>query len=93
MPEVYVISTSQMMSLTKKTALDFYVADTVKALRLKHKMTQADLGFALGVTATFIGHIENPNHRAKYNISHLNKLAKIFSCSPRLFLPEQYLQS
>ena len=29
----------------------------------------------------YIGHIESPNFRAKYNIGHLNELAKLFKCT------------
>ncbi len=38
-----------------------------------------------------IGKIENPKQRAKYNIRHLNLLAKALKCSPREFLPEKPL--
>jgi hypothetical protein len=30
---------------------------------------------------------ESPKKAAKYNLNHINKLAKIFNCSPQDFLP------
>ena len=43
------------------------------------------------VLAIKLGAIENPKHRAKYNLSHINKLARIFQCSPKDFLPDKPL--
>ncbi|MBS1666795.1 MAG: hypothetical protein JST58_05400 [Bacteroidetes bacterium] len=45
----------------------------------------------LGVKKSFIGNIENPNIRAKYNIKHINILACYFDLYPRDFLPEKPL--
>jgi transcriptional regulator with XRE-family HTH domain len=72
-----------------KTELDLYIINKVKELRLKVDMSQAVLAIKLEVSDAFIGQIENPKHRAKYNIAHLNKLAQIFNCSPKDFLPEK----
>lgn len=41
----------------------------------------------LDVSFGFIGNIENPKYSAKYNLNHINKLAFIFECSPKDFLP------
>jgi len=72
-----------------KTELDLYIIDVVKKLRSDINMSQAVLAIKLGVSDAFIGQIENPKHRAKYNLAHINKLAQIFNCSPRDFLPEK----
>lgn len=40
---------------------------------------------------SFVGHIETPNRRAKYNVNHINALAKLFTCSPKYFLLEKPL--
>lgn len=74
-----------------KSELDLYIVNKVKQLRLENNMSQAVLAIKLEVSDAFIGQIENPKHRAKYNIAHINKLAKIFECSPRDFLPEKPL--
>ena len=72
-----------------KSELDLYIINKVKELRLHNNISQAVLAIKLEVSDAFIGAIENPKHRAKYNIAHLNKLAQIFDCSPRDFLPEK----
>jgi transcriptional regulator with XRE-family HTH domain len=52
-------------------------------------MSQSDLAFKLNVSYGFIGQVESPNFPAKYNINHLDKLAFIFGCSPKDFLPNK----
>lgn len=73
------------------TLIEQYVIDVVKAKRTEKGMSQKDLAFALDVSIGFIGDVENPNYRAKYNLNHINELAKIFECSPRDFLPEKFI--
>ena len=79
------------MSESTKSYIDLYVADKVKQLRKENKLSQLKLAGELDVSHSFIQQIEDPNHRAKYNVIHLNKLAQIFNCSPRDFLPENPL--
>lgn len=79
------------MAEIKKTELDLYIVAKVKEMRLQNKWSQAVLATKLNVSNGFFAQIENPKHRAKYNISHLNKLAQIFNCSPQDFLPEKPL--
>ena len=74
-----------------KTELDLYIINKVKDLRVKTGMSQAVLAIKLEVSDAFIGAIENPKHRAKYNVNHINKLAEIFDCSPKDFLPDKPL--
>ncbi len=33
--------------------------------------------------------VENPDSPKKYNLTHLNEIAKFLGCSPRKFLPEE----
>ena len=76
------------MQATPKSAIDVYIIDQVKKMRNERNISQAVLATRLNVSNAFIGQIEDPKHRSKYNTSHLNTLAKIFKCSPRAFLPE-----
>jgi len=76
------------MAEIKKTELDLYIVAKVKELRLKNKMSQAVIATKLNLSNGFFAQIENPKHRAKYNLTHINNLAKIFNCSPKDFLPE-----
>jgi len=71
--------------------IEKYVIDKVKEMRLSKGISQANLARLLDVSEGFIGNIENPNYRDKYNLNHLNELAKILECSPKDFLPEKPL--
>lgn len=72
--------------------IDQFVIDRVREIRLKKGISQAELGAQIGLSRGFIGDIENPNHRAKNNLNHLNKIAIAFNCSIRDFFPEKYLE-
>jgi transcriptional regulator with XRE-family HTH domain len=52
------------------------------------KMSQAELSFQLGKNDSFVAQVEADHKRLKYNVNHVNALAKIFKCSPKEFLPE-----
>ncbi len=72
-----------------QTNIEQYVIDKVREKRLKLKISQAELARILDVSEGFIGNVENPKYRAKYNLNHINMLAKVFKCSPRDFLPKE----
>lgn len=71
------------------TAIEQYVIDEVKRKRIAKDISQRALAYMLDVSIGFIGNVENPRYRAKYNIAHLNELAKILDCSPQDFLPKK----
>lgn len=71
--------------------IDQYIIDIVREKRKEKNMTQDDLADLLGVSKGFIGNVESPKYIDKYSTAQLNKLAKIFRCSPRDFLPEKPL--
>lgn len=60
-------------------------------MRLEKGFSQEQLSLALGKNNTFISHIEAPSKTAKYNIQHLNEIAKVLCCSPKDFWPEEPL--
>jgi DNA-binding XRE family transcriptional regulator len=72
---------------TKK--IDLYVIEKVRQLREANSISQEALAERMGVSAGYIGQIESPKYRAKYNLYHLNHIAKIFNCSPKDFLPQE----
>lgn len=74
-----------------KINIEQYVIDKVKEKRLKMNISQAELARLMEVSEGFIGNIENPNYRAKYNLNHLNELAKILKCAPKDFMPDKPL--
>jgi transcriptional regulator with XRE-family HTH domain len=71
--------------------LDIYIISKVRAMREKHGMSQLALSQALSVTESFVSNVESVTRREKYNLNHLNLLAKIFGCSPKEFLPDKSL--
>lgn len=70
-----------------KTKIEQYVIDQVRNKRIEQKMSQATLAFCLSVSRGFVGDVENPLKRAKYNLNHVNELAKIFNCPIFDFFP------
>ena len=72
--------------------IEQYVIDYVRELRVTNNLLQEDIASILGTTKAFISNAESTNHRAKYNLKHIDKLAHYFNLSPRDFLPETPLQ-
>ncbi len=71
--------------------IERFVIKKVRELREKKEFTQVSLSLALGKSTTFISDIEAPSKKAKYNIKHLNDIAKILECSPKDFWPDKPL--
>jgi len=74
-----------------KTDIELFAINKAREFRTKLGISQSDLAFRLDVSAGFIGKVESVNSPTKYNLNHINKLAEIFSCSPKDFLPEKKL--
>ena len=68
-----------------------YVMNKVKERRLALSLSQLALANELEMSTGFIGQVESPKYPAKYNVQHLNDLAKILKCSPQDFLPKKPL--
>lgn len=71
--------------------IDRYVAERIKERRLQKGLSQSELAFELNVQTSFIGMIESGRHGKKYNVAHINAIAKILECSPKDFLPTEPL--
>lgn len=71
--------------------IEQYVIDTVRRMRIEKKISQKELAYSLNLSIGFIGSVESSKLRAKYNLSHINKLAEYFECSPKDFLPDSSL--
>jgi len=80
-----------MRKKNQKNKVDWHIVTRVKEMRILHGLTQEDIALHLNLSTGFIGHIESPNFRAKYNAAHLNELAKLFECSVKDFMPEKPL--
>ncbi len=70
-----------------KTKIEWHLISRIKEIREEQGLEQDDIAIHLNVSHGFIGQIESPNFRAKYNSNHLNELAKLFKCSPKDFWP------
>lgn len=76
--------------------LDFYVIERVRELRIKFnpRMDQVELAQRLGVSEGYIGSIENPKIKAKYNIRMLGRIAKALGLqSYKELFPETILSN
>ena len=74
-----------------RTAIDKYVIEAVRRERMAQNLSQAMLSFGIGVSRGFVGQVESPKFETKYNVNHINEIAKFLGCSPRKFLPEEPL--
>jgi transcriptional regulator with XRE-family HTH domain len=68
--------------------IDRYVIQQVKAFRQDRKLSQSKLAFEMDLPTSFIAQIESGKYEKKYNVSHLDMLARILNCSPKDFLPD-----
>ncbi len=73
------------------TKIEAFVIQKVKEKRIYFEYTQIELSQKLNMSDSFVGHVETPKRRAKYNLNHINAFAKIFKCSPADFLPTKPL--
>lgn len=71
--------------------IEKYIITKVKEMRESKGLSQVSLSLSLGKSTTFISDIEAPSKKAKYNVKHLNDIAKILECSPKDFWPEKPL--
>ena len=71
--------------------IERYVISKVKKIREEKDITQEQLSLSINKNISFISQIEAPSKKAKYNIIHLNLIAKVLNCSPKDFWPEKPL--
>ena len=76
-----------MVDKANPSEIELYVISRIKQLRVDAGLSQAKFAFEMDLSYGFIGQVENPNRRAKYNLNHINKAAKVFKCSVREFFP------
>lgn len=69
--------------------LEDYIIQKVKQMRIDNNLSQQELADYINVSQSFIRDCEHPKRRAKYNINHLNELAKVFKCSFSDFFPDR----
>jgi len=72
-----------------KSPIEMYVIEQVRRIRAEQHISQAMLAYGIGVTKGFIGQAESPKSPTKYNLNHLNEIAKYFNCCLADFFPEK----
>ena len=71
------------------TPIEQFVIEKVRQLRNQKNISQAELAFPIGVSVGFIGKVESLKYNTKYNLNHLNSIAKALNISPQELLPIQ----
>lgn len=71
--------------------IDKYVIEKVKEKRIEKGFSQSQLAFELDQSNSFIKKIESGKYGKKYNVGHINAIAKILECSIYDFFPKQPL--
>lgn len=79
------------MKKPEASNIEQYVIDSIREKRKERGMSQRELAYRLDLSVSFIGEVESGRTRAKYNLNHINEIAKILECSPKDFLPEKGL--
>lgn len=77
------------MAVKFKSDIETFVINKVREKREDAKLSQSELAVRLDVSNGFIGQAESSKHPTKYNLNHLNKLAFIFECSVKDFIPDK----
>lgn len=77
------------MKKTKISPIEQNIIDKVREMRKLKGISQRTLAYMIDMSPGFIGNVENPKERAKYNFNHINRIAEALECSPKDFLPEK----
>lgn len=69
--------------------IERYIIKRVKEIRESKGISQTSLSLSIGKSTSFISDIEAPSKKAKFNVIHLNLIAKALGCSPKDFWPDK----
>jgi transcriptional regulator with XRE-family HTH domain len=69
------------------SVIEQFVIDKVRQIRKEKGISQRDLAAYTDLSIGFIGDVESTRSRAKYNLNHINEIARVFECSPGDLLP------
>lgn len=79
------------MESAELSPIEQYVIDRVREIRKEKGLSQRDIAYQIDIDQSFLAAVESPKGRAKYNLNHLNDLAKLFNCSIKDFFPDKPL--
>ena len=77
--------------ITMLTPIEQFVIEKVRKIRVEKNISQAELAASIGVSLGFIGKVESLKYDTKYNLNHINNIAKVLDISPKELIPEQAL--
>lgn len=69
--------------------IERYIIKRVKEIRESKGISQTSLSLTIGKSTSFISDIEAPSKKAKFNVVHLNLIAKALGYSPKDFWPDK----
>ncbi len=86
-----IFAQNYFFKISMLTEIEKFVIGEVKKLRTERNMSQADLALSIGVSIGFIGKVESLRYNSKYNLNHINNIAKTLNISPKDLLPKEHL--
>lgn len=85
-------ATEDTSNKSKRTEIEIFVINKVKEYRIAAKLSKRKLSLELGLNYNYVFQAESPDHDTKYNLNHLNELAKILKCSTADFMPAPHVK-
>ncbi|WP_292268804.1 XRE family transcriptional regulator [Butyricimonas sp.] len=76
----------------KRTEIEIFVINKVKEFRIAAKLSKRKLSLELGLNYNYVFQAESPDYDTKYNLNHLNEIAKILKCSVADFMPTPHVK-
>ena len=76
----------------KKTEIELYTINKVRELRESRNVGQKRLSLELKLSESYVGQTEDPYNKAKYNLNHLNEIARFFNVPYSYFFPETHVE-
>lgn len=85
-------ATQDTNNKNKRTEIEIFVINKVKEYRIAAKLSKRKLSLELGLNYNYVFQAESPKYDTKYNLNHLNELAKVLGCSVADFMPTPHVK-
>ena len=76
----------------KKTEIELFIIKKVRELREARNVGQKKLSLELKLSISYVGQAEDIYNDVKYNLNHLNEIARYFNVPFSYFFPETHLE-
>ena len=76
----------------KKTEIELFIIKKVRELREARNVGQKNLSLELKLSISYVGQAEDIYNDVKYNLNHLNEIARYFNVPFSYFFPETHLE-